>query len=62
MKKEFLFYHNLSTTATAVNMKIIADSFFEASGISWQNLKHICTNSAPVMAGIKGGFVTFVEN
>ena len=30
--------------------------------LSWQNFKHICTDGAPAMIGIKSGFVTLVKN
>ena len=53
MKKEFLFSNTLSTTATAADVKALVNSFFEASELSWQNFKHICTDSAPAMIGVK---------
>ena len=44
MKEEFLFCDTQPTTATAVDVKAIVDSFFEANGLAWQNFKHICTD------------------
>lgn len=62
MKEEFLFCNTLPTTTTAKDVKAIVDSFFEVNGLSWQNFKHICTDGAPAMIGVKGGFVTLVKN
>ena len=62
MKEEFLFCNTLPTTTTAVDVKAIVDSFFEANGLGWQNFKHICTDGAPAMLGVRGGFVTLVKN
>lgn len=61
MKEEFLFCNTLSTTTTAVDVKDVVDSFFKANGLSWQNFKHICTDGAPAMVGVRGGFVTLVK-
>uniref|UniRef100_UPI00358E6FFE protein FAM200C-like n=1 Tax=Myxine glutinosa TaxID=7769 RepID=UPI00358E6FFE len=62
MKEEFLFCNTLPTTTTAADIKAIVDSFFEADGLGWQNFKHICTDGAPAMVGVRGGFVTLVKN
>ena len=62
MKEEFLFCNTLSATTTAANVKVLVDSFFEANKLSWQNFKHICTDNAPAMIGIKSGFVILVKN
>ena len=62
MTEEFLFGNTLSATTTATNVKILVDSFFEANELSWQNFKHICTGNAPVIIGVKSGFVTLVKN
>ena len=62
MKEEFLFCNTMSATTTAADIKVIVDSFFETNELSWQNFKHICTDSVPAMIGIRGGFVTFVKN
>ena len=62
MKEEFLFCNTLPTTTTAVDVKAIVNSFFEADGLGWQNFKHICTDGAPAMLGVRGGFVTLVKN
>ena len=62
MKEEFLFCNTLSATTTAADIKVIVDSFFETNELSWQNFKHICTDGAPAMIGIRGGFVTLVKN
>ena len=62
MKEEFLFCNTLPTTTTAKDLKAIVDSFFEVNGLSWQNFKHIYTDGAPAMIGVKGGFVTLVKN
>ena len=62
MKEEFLFSHTLSVTTTAADAKALVDSFFEANELSWQNFKHICTDSAPTMIGDKSGFVTLVKD
>ena len=35
---------------------------FKANELSWQNFKHICTDGAPAMIGVKLGFVTLVKN
>ena len=61
IKEKFLFRNTLSTT-TAADVKALVDSFFEANELSWQNFKHICTDGAPAMIGIKSGFVTLVKN
>ena len=58
MKEEFLFSNTLSATSTAADVKALVDSFFEASELSWQNFKHVCTDGAPGMIGIKSGFAT----
>uniref|UniRef100_UPI00358E9691 protein FAM200C-like n=1 Tax=Myxine glutinosa TaxID=7769 RepID=UPI00358E9691 len=62
MKEEFLFCNTLPTTTTAADIKAIVDSFFEADRLGWQNFKHICTDGAPAMVGVRGGFVTLVKN
>ena len=62
MKEEFLFDNTLSATTTAADVKVLVDSFFEANKISSQNFKHICTDGAPAMIGVKSGFVTLVKN
>ena len=62
MKEEFLFCNTLSATTTAADIKVIVDSFFETNELSWQNFKDICTDGAPAMTGIRGGFVTLVKN
>ena len=62
MKKEFLFRNTLSATTTAADVKVIADSFFEANKLSWQNFKRICAGDTPTMIGVKSGFVTLVKN
>ena len=49
------------TTTTAVDIKAIVDSFFEANDLSWLNFKHICTDGAPAMRGAKAGFVALVK-
>ena len=62
MKEEFLFSNTLLVTTTAVDIKALVDSFFEANELNWQNFKHICTDGAPAMIGVKSGFVTLVKN
>ena len=62
MKKAFLFSNILSPTTTAADVKALVGSFFEANELCWQNFKHICTDSAPAIIGIKSGFVTLVKN
>ena len=62
MKEEFLFSNTLSATTTVADIKALVGSFFEANELCWQNFKHICTDSAPAMIGIKSGFVTLVKN
>ena len=62
MKEEFPFCNTLSATTTAADIKVIVDSFLETNELSWQNFKHICTDDAPAMIGIRGGFVTLVKN
>lgn len=61
IKEEFLFCNTMPSTTTAVDVKTIVNSFFEANGLGWQNFKHICTDGAPAMVGVKGGFVTLVK-
>ena len=61
MKEEFLFCESMITTTTAVDIKAIVDSFFEANDLSWLNFKHICTDGAPAMLGAKAGFVALVK-
>ena len=34
----------------------------QSNEFSWQNFKHIYTNSAPAMIGVKSGFVILVKN
>ena len=62
MKEEFFFCNTMSATTTAADIKVIVDSFFETNELSWQNFKHICTDGASAMIGIRGGFVTLVKN
>ena len=62
MKEEFLFCNTMSATKTAADIKVIVDSFLETNELSWQNFKHICTDGAPAMIGIREGFVTLVKN
>ena len=62
MKEEFLFSYTVSATATAADVRTLVDSFFETNKVSWQNFKHICTNRAPAMIGVKSGFVTLMKN
>uniref|UniRef100_A0A8C4WVN9 Uncharacterized protein n=1 Tax=Eptatretus burgeri TaxID=7764 RepID=A0A8C4WVN9_EPTBU len=47
MKEELLFCNTLPTTKTAADIK---------------NFKHICTDGAPAMVGVRGGFVMLVKN
>ena len=62
IKEEFLFSNTLSATTTTADVKALEDSFFEANKLSWKNFKHICTDSAPAMIGVKSEFVTLVKN
>ena len=61
MKEKFLISNTLSATTTAACQTVV-DSFFEANELSWQNFKHICTDGATKMIGVKSGFVTLVKN
>ena len=61
-KEEFLFCNTMLATTTAADIKAIVDSFFETNELSWQNFKHICTDGAPAMIGIRGRFVTLVKS
>ena len=36
--------------------------FFAANELSWQNFKHICTDDAPEVIGVKSGLVTLMKN
>ena len=62
MKEEFLFSNTLPATTSAADIKALVDSFFEPNELSWQNFKHIRTDSAPAKIGVKSGFVTLVKN
>ncbi|KAF2365033.1 HAT C-terminal dimerization domain [Trinorchestia longiramus] len=62
IKEEFLFCNTLPTTTTAADVKAIVDSFFEANELGWQNFKHICTDGASAILGVRGGFVKLVKN
>ena len=62
MKEEFLFSNTLSATTTAAGVKALVDSFFEVNELSWQKFKHICTNDATAIIGVKSGFATQVKN
>ena len=62
MKEKFLFSSTLSATTTAADVKALVDYFFGVNKLSWQNFKHICTDGAPAMIGIKLCFVTLVKN
>ena len=57
-----MFCNALSDTTTAADIKAIGESFFKANKLSWQNFKHICTDGAPAMIGVRRGFVTLVKN
>ena len=59
-KEEFLFSN--AATNTAADVKALVYTFFEANKLSWQNFKHICTDGALAMIGVKSGFVTVVKN
>ena len=61
-KEKFLFSNTLSATTNAADVKALVDSFFQTNELSWQNFKHICTDGAPAMIGVKSGFVTLVKN
>ena len=37
-------------------------TLFLANELSWQNFRHICTDGAPAIIGVKSGFVTLVKN
>ena len=62
MEEEFFYSNTLSTTTTAADVKALEDSFFEANKLSWKKFKHICTDDAPAIIGVKSGFVTLVKN
>ena len=62
MKEEFLFSNTLSATTNTADIKALVESFFEANKLSWQNFKHICTDDAPTVIGIKSELVTLVKN
>ena len=62
MKEEFLFSNTLSATTTAADVKVLEDSFFEASKLSSQNFKRVCLFGAPAMIGLKSRFVSVVKN
>ena len=62
MKEEFLFINTQPATTTAADVKALADSFFEANELNWQNFKLICTDGAPAMIGAKSWFVTLVKS
>ena len=57
-----MFGNTLSATTTAADVKALVDSFFEASKLSWQSFKHICTDGDPAMIGAKTEFVTLMKN
>ena len=58
MKEEFLFSNTLSATTTTADVKALLDSFFGANDLSWQNFKHMCTDGAPAMLGVKSRCVS----
>ena len=62
MKEEFLFSNTLSATIIVAEIKALVDSFFEANVLSLHNFKHIRTDGAPAMIGVKSRFVTLVKN
>ena len=62
IKKELWFSNTLSATTTVADVEALVNSFFEANELSWQIFKHICTDGAPTMIGVKSGFVTLVKN
>ena len=62
MKGEFLFSNTLSATIIVAEIKALVDSFFEANVLSLHNFKHIRTDGAPAMIGVKSRFVTLVKN
>ena len=62
IKEEFLFCNTLSATTTTADIKAIVESFFGANELSWQNVKHICIDTALVIIGVRIEFVTLVKN
>ena len=57
-----MFSNTLSATTIAADITAFVDSFFEANELSWENFKHIHTDGAPAMIGVKSRFVTLVKN
>nr|XP_039265785.1 protein ZBED8-like [Styela clava] len=61
IKEEFLFCKSMPSTTTALDVKTIVNAFFIANELSWCNFKHVCTDGAPAMVGVRAGFVALVK-
>jgi hypothetical protein len=53
----FLFCRPLETTSKAENVFEVISSFFDKNSFIWENLVGICTDGAPAMIGLRGGFI-----
>ena len=61
VKKEFLFYKPLQTTATARDIFNLVKEFFKYYNIDISLIGFICTDGAPAMLGNCSGFAALLK-
>ena len=56
IKEEFLFCNELDTRTTSADIMEKMKTFFEATGLQWEDVCGVCTDGASLMLGSRSGF------
>ena len=61
IEKDFLFCRPLETTTKASDVLKLVEDFFTEENLDWAKLGSVCTDGAPVMLGVRSGFLALVK-